>query len=542
LILQKQIATPLNQLMSATERIASGKLDTKVEVNQNNELGRLAQLFNKMARQVQDSFAALAQTNESLEHRVEERTAELSRAKEVADNANRAKSEFLANMSHELRTPLNGILGYTQILRRDPSGSPKQKQGIDIIHQCGSHLLTLINDVLDISKIEAKKLELYPQDFLLEAVLTGVRDICRIRAEQKNIDFHYEVLNQLPQAIRADEKRLRQVLINLLGNAIKFTQQGSVTFKIGLLEDAPAPNTIRFQVSDTGVGMTAEQLEMIFRPFEQVGDHNHKSEGTGLGLTISQNIVEMMGSQIQVESTYGKGSQFWFDIVFELAEDWQAIAAPKPEVMGYEGDRKTILVVDDRWENRSVIFNLLEPLGFTIIEAENGAEGIVKAKDNHPDLILTDLAMPIMDGLEMVQQLRELEPFKQVPIIASSASVFSFDRQQSHEAGCDDFLPKPVQNNDLLDQLQRYLSLTWIYEQTGINTNKPTPSEIILPSADELAALYQAAKLGHIAKIRQEAERIQAMDTQYVAFANRVLELADEFDDRGVIKLIEQRV
>jgi signal transduction histidine kinase/CheY-like chemotaxis protein len=548
LILRRQITAPLNQLMGATESIAAGNLDVKVVVNQNNELGRLANLFNQMTQQLKESFTALGKSNELLEKRVEERTIELSQAKIAADNANHAKSEFLANMSHELRTPLNGILGYAQILKRDKTSTAKQLQGIEIIYQCGSHLLMLINDVLDISKIEARKLELYPQDFQLDLFLQGVCDICRVRAEQKDIEFHYEIPNTLPLAVHADEKRLRQVLINLLGNAIKFTAAGSVTFKVGVLEAATPHPTMRFQIEDTGVGMTPEQLEKIFQPFEQVGDHNRKAEGTGLGLTISQTIVEMMGSGIQVASVYGQGSRFWFDVTLPEAKDWQVAEHQSLEIMGYQGDRQTILVIDDRWENRSVLLNWLEPLGFEIVEAANGEEGIAQAKAIAPHLIITDLAMPVMDGFEMVKHLRTLPQFQDLPIIASSASVFSFDRQQSHDAGCNDFLPKPVQTQDLLDQLQTYLSLTWIYSRdvaagaaAGAATTSPT-AELVIPTASELTTLYQAAKTGHIAVICQEAERIQAIDPQYAAFSQRILELAAEFDDRAIVQLIQRHL
>jgi signal transduction histidine kinase len=229
------ITQPILRLSKASEAIASGELNQKVQESAVNELGVLGESFNRMAQQLRESFTTLEKNNQELEIRVEERTAELKEAKISADTANHAKSEFLANMSHELRTPLNGILGYAQIIQRSPTLTEKERNGISIIHQCGSHLLTLINDILDLSKIEAQKMELYPTDFHFPAFLQGVAEICRIRAEQKNIAFTYQVESEIPQGIHADEKRLRQVLINLLGNAIKFTDQGGVTFKVEVI-------------------------------------------------------------------------------------------------------------------------------------------------------------------------------------------------------------------------------------------------------------------------------------------------------------------
>jgi signal transduction histidine kinase len=325
------IIRPIQQLGVASQNIASGQLDHTVEASSIAELGMLASVFNQMAQQIQHSFVALETANTDLEKRVEARTTELQDAKQAADAANSAKSEFLANMSHELRTPLNGILGYAQILQQSQSVTGKDQKGVGIIHQCATHLLTLINDVLDLSKIEARKLDLQPQDVHLPALLQGVVEICQIKAEQKSLDFHYQPDMALPMGVNVDEKRLRQVLINLLGNAIKFTRQGEVSFKVQVLnrnaEESDNPNsgvsyTLRFQVEDTGVGMSSEQLEKIFLPFEQVGDRHKQVEGTGLGLSISQSIVALMGSQLEVQSELYQGSRFWFDLVVAEAKDW----------------------------------------------------------------------------------------------------------------------------------------------------------------------------------------------------------------------------
>jgi hypothetical protein len=560
------ITQPILRLIRASEAMASGNLDQTVTVNTFKELGVLANSFNQMASQLRQSFTTLEQTNEELEMRVETRTSELKLAKEAADTANRAKSDFLASMSHELRTPLNAILGYAQILQEDKTASPKQLDGLRIVHQCSSHLLRLINDILDIAKIEAQKLELYPTEFHFEKFLQEVGEMCRIRAEQKEIAFYYEALNRLPYAVRTDEKRLRQVLINLLGNAIKFTDKGKVILKVGVIEPSqnPIPPTplkkggaksqnrqIRFQVEDTGIGMTPAQLEKIFLPFEQVGDDSQRTEGTGLGLSISRKIVEMMGGEIQVESTYGVGSKFWFDINLPEVTGWVEPRSPqdKQNIIGYQGKQRTILIVDDRWENRAVLIELLAPIGFQILAASNGQEGLEIAQERLPDLIITDLFMPVMNGLEMTQRLRQETQLKDIIIIASSASVLSFDRQQSREAGCDDFLPKPLQVAELIEQLQTYLGLEWIYDSNDkaelISQAQALTVEVAdlaFPPAEELKVLYQAAVTGYIAEIEAEAHRFMQLDAKYIPLAETILKLAAEFEDEAIISLVQSHL
>jgi signal transduction histidine kinase/ActR/RegA family two-component response regulator len=553
------IARPILHLSQASEAIAAGELNQQVEIPSVHELGRLAQSFNRMAQQLRDSFSTieqtnqqLAKTNEELESRVEERTHELKEAKLTADAANHAKSDFLANMSHELRTPLNGILGYAQILARAASDE-KQQRGIDIIYQCGSHLLTLINDILDLSKIEARKLELQPVPFYLPALLQSVVEICRIKAEQKGIEFIYQPPENLVMGIIADEKRLRQVLINLLGNAIKFTDKGSVTFKVEvLLGDI---TNLRFQIQDTGIGMSSQQLEKIFLPFEQVGDSKRQSEGTGLGLAISQRFVELMASQIQVESQLGVGSKFFFKIECAIAPDWvQANSVtPSGRIIGYAGvdatsmkeNRKKILIVDDRWENRSVIVNLLEPLGFEVIEASNGQEGLEKIASDRPDITICDLAMPIMDGWEMLQQLRQSETLRDAIVIVSSASVFEIDRQKSLAAGGNDFLAKPVQADELYAALAKQLQLDWIYAdiklQSPVNTIA-SPTVIIIPPISDLKGLLEHVETGYFRGIREELDQLAQLDEQYQPFIRELRELVKGFNIQTVRHFLQESI
>ena len=334
---------------------------------------------------------------------------ELHRAKEVADQANKAKSDFLASMSHELRTPLNGILGYAQILKRDPSLTDKQKSGVDIIQRSGDHLLTLINDILDLSKIEAQKLELQLTEFHLPDFLQQIANIIRVRAEQAEISFLYEPVSDLPAGVRGDEKRLRQVLLNLLGNAVKFTEKGGVALKVGYDDAQDFPDLLRFQVEDTGRGIPHDQLEGIFQPFQQVKNQSQHIEGTGLGLAITKKLVTLMGGELGVTSNPGKGSTFWFTVSLPAVETSQVKALPVDKtILGYKGERKRILVVDDKPTNRGIVLNLLEPLGFHVQEAENGQEALAKITEPSPNLIIMDLIMPVMDGIEATRRIRQL--------------------------------------------------------------------------------------------------------------------------------------
>lgn len=470
----------------------------------------------------------------------------LAQAKEAAEAANRTKSEFLANMNHELRTPLNGILGYAQILQRDPATTPKQQKGLGVIYQCGSHLLTLINDILDLSKLEVQKMDLYPQDFHFANFLTTTVEICRIKAEQKGIAFRYHPAN-LPTAVHADDKRLRQVLLNLLSNAIKFTDFGSVKFTVEAIRNEETADTratrIRFLVEDTGIGIPAEKWQSIFLPFEQAGKRDRNSEGTGLGLAISQQIVQMMGSSIQVNSTPGKGSKFWFEVDILAAADWLAQpASSNLKVIGYQGERRKILVIDDRLENRAVVMGMLAPLGFKLAQTDDGQTGLDLALQMRPDLIITDVMMSKMSGLEMTRRLRQLSDFAVTPIIASPASLSQVDIQEALEAGCSSFFPKPLEFIGLLGELQRHLELQWIYETAPeteeVSVEDFSSPQLVAPSPQELTTLYRAAQDGFMSDIHQEANRLKQLNPLYAPFANKLLELSQRFDDEAILNLL----
>lgn len=471
---------------------------------------------------------------------------ELKRSKEAADAANQAKSDFLSNMSHELRTPLNGILGYAQILSRSASLSPKERHGINIIYECGSHLLMLINDVLDLSKIEARKLDLNLTALHFPSLLQSVVEMCEIRAKEKSIDFVYQPDPQLPESIKGDEKRLRQVLINLLGNATKFTETGSVSLAVEVLGYPTGDRVqLKFQVADTGVGIAPDDLNRLFQVFEQVGDRRKKSEGTGLGLAISQKIVQLMGGRIEVTSQLGIGTQFFFTLEFPVVQNWvQQQSKNSPEkIVGYVGDRRKILIIDDRPENRAVLVSLLEPWGFEVSEAENGLEGLEKMRQENPNLVILDLEMPVMDGFQFMKNIRQNNCFKDSKIIVSSASVSHADRQMALEAGGNDFLPKPIDIKELIECLSEHLNLEWISEQNQADeTEQKEKQQIILPSPQDLKDLLAIAQQGDTRGIREKIESLISTDDRYQEFANLILNLAKQFKIEEIEDILQNHL
>ena len=447
----------------------------------------------------------------------------------------RQRSQFLAQMSHELRTPLNAIIGYADLLGRDRDRlSERLASGLATIHESGQHLLTLINDILDLARVEAGKMVLHPAAVHLDAFLQVLANIMRVKAEEKGLAFSCELAPGLPSAVTVDETRLRQVLLNLLGNAVKFTDTGKVTLRVV----AAAPRArdtarLRFEVADTGIGMNAHQIARIFQPFEQVATAQRREGGTGLGLAISQQLVQLMGGHIDVASMPGKGSTFSFEIDVPVAAAAPAAAAPHATPVGYEGERKRVLVVDDVPQNRAVMLDLLQETGFIVAAAANGLECLVLLDSFKPDLVLMDVMMPVMDGNETTRQIRQMPGWDTIPIVAVTASAGPDDERRSRDAGADAFLAKPVDHDLLLRTIGELLALRWVAGQPA-----PEHAVMTVPPADEIEALWQLAQIGNMRRIRERAAYLRGLDPAYGPFANRLDTLAQGYHSKQLVAFV----
>lgn len=424
-------------------------------------------------------------------------------------------------MSHELRTPLNAILGFTNLLNRDSNLNYKQKEYLNIIARSGEHLLTLLSDVLEMSKIEAGKTIVTENDFDLYFLLQSVKEMFELKAQSKGLNLNFNCAENVPQFICTDENKLRQILINLISNGIKFTQKGEVNVHCSYLENTSnLTPQINFSIQDTGLGIEEAEMNILFAPFVQTATGRKSQQGTGLGLPISKKFVELMGGEITVKSKINQGSTFEFYIPVQIVNNIQSNSLESPKIIGFSGQNQEyrILIVDDKPESRLILFNLLSEIGFVVKEAQNGQEAVFLWETWQPHLILMDMRMPILNGYEATKIIRQRQkPDFATKIIALTANVFEEERSQLLQTGCDDFIPKPFREEMIYEKIAQHLDITFVYESSPVShsylqesdTEKQYQQQLAQMNSPWREKLYQSALTARENQLRQLVKEIE---------------------------------
>ncbi len=464
----------------------------------------------------------------------------LTSAKVAAENANRLKSEFLANMSHELRTPLNAVLGFTQLLSSDKNLTDSQVEKINIISRSGEHLLGLINDILDISKIEAGKIELHESTFNLHEFVEDLKQMLDLKCKKKGLALYVEYVEPLPEYIRSDLGKLRQIMINILGNAIKFTKEGGISIVVGIDNQK-----LKFTVNDTGKGIPENEIESILQPFTQSSITDNEG-GTGLGLAITNSFINMLGGSMEIESKVDVGSTFTFSIDYEETEKIDEPDEEIGNVIGIVDDRHpSVIIVDDKVNNRLILKEMLERIGFVTIEAENGLEALDRTREFRPELVFMDIKMPVMDGYESVKLIKEDKDIKSIPVFALTASAFKHDEKSILSSGFDGFIAKPFKLNSLLKLIHDKSNIKFIYEAV-----KPVNRVLSVDNVDyirvkkiltaiEIDTLDDLGIINDFTGIKNFIEQFRG-NSELSDFIDTVEFYTDNFDDENLLKIIDK--
>ncbi|MDY6991351.1 MAG: ATP-binding protein [Pseudomonadota bacterium] len=539
--LQQIITGPIYHLLTTMKAVSTDKnYALRAEKTSQDELGRLIDGFNNMLTQIDSRDKELTQYRGHLEEKVAQRTTELSEARDQALAANKAKSIFLANMSHEIRTPMNAVLGYAQILRRDSGLTQEQHNTLQIIEDSGNHLLGLINDILDISKIEAGAMEVRPENFYLDDLIQSISAMFKIRCEQKQLQWQVNDNVNQHRLVYADQGKLRQILINLLGNAVKFTERGTIILKISELED----NCYRFEVIDTGPGISAAAQETIFEPFQQEKAGFDKG-GTGLGLAITKRQVELMAGRLELVSKLGEGACFSVSLPLPLGEG-SAHTTLDPSRISHLAPNchVDVLVVDDIYENRNILVHILSDIGAEVREAVNGQDALDKIQQRIPSIIFMDIRMPLMDGMKALQHLRQ-DYKSHIICVAISASTLQHQSQEMMTAGFDDFISKPFRFEEVYQCLAKFLQVEFEYEltqPTSVAQVQPTDqlevAELSLPR-DLYERLKDAAELNELTEMEHILNRLRA-DAQYRQLTQILDHLLMNYDIDGILMTLQE--